>query len=205
MREHDRERARKGPAVEFDVLIEIPKGSRNKYEVDHETRPDPPRPHAVHLDAVPRRLRLHRGHPGRGRRPARRAGAAAGRPAVPGRAGALPGDRHVPHDRREGRRRQGALRARRTTRGWSTCATSTTSRSSTGWRSSTSSRSTRTSSRARASRARPGSAGPRPRSEIEASRSSGCRTTRRASRALSASRRRRAPSVSRRRRSLTGR
>src|ERR1700761_6446620 len=25
------------PPVEFDVLIEIPKGSRNKYEVDHET------------------------------------------------------------------------------------------------------------------------------------------------------------------------
>jgi len=23
--------------VEFDVVIEIPKGSRNKYEVDHET------------------------------------------------------------------------------------------------------------------------------------------------------------------------
>src|SRR3954465_5711740 len=25
------------PPVEFDVTIEIPKGSRNKYEVDHET------------------------------------------------------------------------------------------------------------------------------------------------------------------------
>jgi inorganic pyrophosphatase len=25
------------PALEFDVTIEIPKGSRNKYEVDHET------------------------------------------------------------------------------------------------------------------------------------------------------------------------
>src|SRR6478609_1165048 len=25
------------PPLEFDVLIEIPKGSRNKYEVDHET------------------------------------------------------------------------------------------------------------------------------------------------------------------------
>nr|WP_202453588.1 inorganic diphosphatase [Streptomyces sp. SID4913] len=25
------------PPVEFDVVIEIPKGSRNKYEVDHET------------------------------------------------------------------------------------------------------------------------------------------------------------------------
>jgi inorganic pyrophosphatase len=28
---------RKGTAVEFDVTIEIPKGQRNKYEVDHET------------------------------------------------------------------------------------------------------------------------------------------------------------------------
>ena len=28
---------REGDAVEFDVLIEIPKGNRNKYEVDHET------------------------------------------------------------------------------------------------------------------------------------------------------------------------
>ena len=28
---------KKGHTVEFDVLVEIPKGSRNKYEVDHET------------------------------------------------------------------------------------------------------------------------------------------------------------------------
>jgi inorganic pyrophosphatase len=28
---------RKEAPVEFDVLVEIPKGSRNKYEVDHET------------------------------------------------------------------------------------------------------------------------------------------------------------------------
>jgi inorganic pyrophosphatase len=28
---------REGDAVEFDVLIEIPKGNRNKYEVDHQT------------------------------------------------------------------------------------------------------------------------------------------------------------------------
>jgi inorganic pyrophosphatase len=27
----------KGAAVQFDVVIEIPKGSRNKYEVDHDT------------------------------------------------------------------------------------------------------------------------------------------------------------------------
>jgi inorganic pyrophosphatase len=26
-----------GTAVEFDVLVEIPKGQRNKYEVDHKT------------------------------------------------------------------------------------------------------------------------------------------------------------------------
>ena len=49
--------------LEFDVLVEIPKGSRNKYEVDHESWPHPPRPHAVHVDAVPRGLRLHREHP----------------------------------------------------------------------------------------------------------------------------------------------
>ena len=62
--------------LEFDVLVEIPKGSRNKYEVDHAVGPDPARPDAVHLDAVPRRLRLHREHPRPRRRPAGRAGAA---------------------------------------------------------------------------------------------------------------------------------
>ena len=33
--------------------MEIPKGERNKYEVDHETGRDPPRPDAVHLDRLP--------------------------------------------------------------------------------------------------------------------------------------------------------
>ena len=111
--------------MEFDVTIEIPKGQRNKYEVDHETG-------RIRLDrtlftstAVPGRLRLHRGHPRPGRRPARRAGAAAGAD-VPGLPDPLPRDRHVPDDGRGRRRRQGAVRARRTTRAWSTCATSTT-------------------------------------------------------------------------------
>ena len=39
--------------MEFDVLVEIPKGERNKYEVDHESRPHPPGPDPVHLDAYP--------------------------------------------------------------------------------------------------------------------------------------------------------
>src|SRR5690606_40360460 len=36
---------RGGNSVEFDVLVEIPKGSRNKYEVDHETG-------RIHLDRM---------------------------------------------------------------------------------------------------------------------------------------------------------
>ena len=28
---------REGGIVEFDVIVEIPKGQRNKYEMDHET------------------------------------------------------------------------------------------------------------------------------------------------------------------------
>ena len=50
--------------MEFDVVIEIPKGQRNKYEMDHETG-------RIRLDRmlftatqVPGRLRLHRGHAG---------------------------------------------------------------------------------------------------------------------------------------------
>ena len=42
------------------VVVEIPKGSRNKYEMDHETGDRVLGPDAVHLDAIPRRLRLHR-------------------------------------------------------------------------------------------------------------------------------------------------
>src|SRR5580765_864175 len=75
-------------------------------------RADPPGPAALHLDPLPGRLRLRRGQPRRGRRPAGRA-----RPArradlarVP-RPG--PADRHVPHARRGGWRRQDPLRPRR--------------------------------------------------------------------------------------------
>ncbi len=44
----------------FDVTIEIPRGSGNKYEVDHTTVPDPARPGRVHQHGVPPGLRLHR-------------------------------------------------------------------------------------------------------------------------------------------------
>ena len=138
--------------MEFDVLVEIPKGQRNKYEVDHESG-------RIRLD---RTLFTSTQYPadygfientlGLGRRPARRAGAAPGAD-VPGLPDQVPRDRHVPDDRRGRRRRQGAVRAGAPTRAWSTCATSTTSPSSTAWRSSTSSRSTRTSSPASPSRA----------------------------------------------------
>ena len=148
--------------MEFDVTIEIPEGQPQQVRDGPRDRPDPAGPHAVHLDPLPARLRLHRGHARPGRRPARRAGAArrADLPRVPD---PLPRDRHVPHDRRGRRRRQGAVRAGRRPAQSSTCATSTTCPSSTGWRSSTSSRSTRTSSPASPSRAPPGWAGPRPR------------------------------------------
>ena len=154
--------------VEFDVTIEIPKGQRNKYEVDHETGRIRLDRHAVHLDALPRRLRLRRGHARRGRRPAGRARPARGAdvPRLPDQG---PGDRHVPHARRGRRRRQGAVRAGRRPAPGAPAATSTTSPSSTGWRSSTSSRSTRTSSPASrvegahwAAGTRPSSASPRP-------------------------------------------
>ena len=62
--------------ADYDAVIEIPKGSRNKYEVDHETG-------RVFLDRVlftalrlPHRLRLLREHPRPRRRPGRRARAA---------------------------------------------------------------------------------------------------------------------------------
>ena len=139
-----------------------PQGLAQQVRGRPRDRPYPPRPHALHVDRVPRGLRLHREHPGPGRRPARRARHPPG-PDVPRLPDQVPRDRHVPDDRRGRRRRQGALRPHRTTRASSTCATSTTSRSSTGSRSSTSSRSTRTSSPASPSRAPSGSAAPRPR------------------------------------------
>ena len=155
-------RAEEDSVLEFDVLIEIPKGQRNKYEVDHETG-------RIRLDrtlftstALPRRLRLHREHPRPGRRPARRAGAAAGAdlPRLPDQ---VPRDRHVPDDRRGRRRRQGPLRPGARPAPGAPARHPPRARSSTGWRSSTSSRSTRTSSPASPSRAPTGSAASRPR------------------------------------------
>ena len=56
----------------IEVIVEIPRGSRNKYEYDHER-------HVIRLDRrlfsatfYPGRLRIRARHPGRGRRPARR-------------------------------------------------------------------------------------------------------------------------------------
>ena len=112
--------------MEFDVLIEIPRGSRNKYEVDHDTG-------RIRLD---RTLFTATQYPadygfiedtlGEDGDPL---DALVLRPGadVPGLPGPLPGDRHVPDDRREGRRRQGALRPGARPAAWSTCATSTTS------------------------------------------------------------------------------
>ena len=92
------------------VVIEIPRGSRNKYEIDHDTG-------RVFLD---RRLFTATTYPadygfipdtlGGRRRPARRAGAARG-PGVPGCLGAGSPGRRAVHARRGGRGRQDHLRA----------------------------------------------------------------------------------------------
>ena len=99
--------------MEFDVTIEIPKGQRNKYEVDHETgriRLDRtlftstryPADYGFIEDTLGQdgdpldALVLLRG---------------ADLPRLPDQ---VPRDRHVPDDRRGRRRRQGAVRARRT-------------------------------------------------------------------------------------------
>ena len=62
--------------MDFDVTIEIPKGGRNKYEVDHQTG-------RIRLDRTlftatqyPADYGFIEDTPRRGRRPARRAGAA---------------------------------------------------------------------------------------------------------------------------------
>ena len=98
--------------MEFDVTIEIPEGFAQQVRGGPRDRPDPARPHAVHLDQLPGRLRLRRGHPRRGRRPARRAGAARRSRPSPAASSGCRADRHVPDDRRGRRRRQGAVRAR---------------------------------------------------------------------------------------------
>ena len=109
--------------VDFDVTIEIPKGSRNKYEVDHHTG-------RIRLDRTlftatqyPADYGFIDEHPRPGRRSAGRAGAA-GRADVPRLPGHRPGHRHVPDDGRGRPGRQGAVRRRPTTRGRRTCRTS---------------------------------------------------------------------------------
>ena len=92
--------------AEYDVIIEIPKGSRNKYEVDHVTG-------RVYLDRVlftslrlPDRLRLLREHARPRRRPGGRARAARV-PGVPGRRREGAPGRRAEHERRGRLRRQG--------------------------------------------------------------------------------------------------
>ena len=55
-----------------EIVVEIPRGSRNKYEFDEEAERLPARPRAVLGGLLQLRLRVHRGHPGRRRRPHRR-------------------------------------------------------------------------------------------------------------------------------------
>jgi inorganic pyrophosphatase len=103
-----RERAQAETDRRFVCVVEIPKGSRNKYEYDPELG-------GIKFDAaderrhLPHRLRLYPGHTRRGRRPARRAGvphrADLPRMPDPGQA-----DRDVRDARREGTRRQDPLR-----------------------------------------------------------------------------------------------
>ena len=92
------------------VIIEIPRGSRNKYEIDHEDGTRLPRPPPLHRHHVPRRLRLHPRHARRRRRPARRAGPAR-RPGVSRRRRRVPPRRRAVHAGRGRRGRQAHLRA----------------------------------------------------------------------------------------------
>ena len=179
-----RSRARLEDAyVEFDVLVEIPKGERNKYEVDHESG-------RIRLD---RTLFTSTQYPadygyiedtlGQDGDPLD-ALVLLQEPTFPG---CLIKCRAIGMFRMtdEAGGDDKVLCVPPPTRAWSTCATSTTSRSSTGSRSSTSSRSTRTSSPASPSRAPTGSAAPRPRPRC-GRRSSARRTratTRRSARA----------------------
>ena len=96
--------------MDFDVTIEIPKGGRNKYEVDHHSG-------RIRLD---RTLFTATQYPadygfiddtlGEDGDPLD--ALVLVRADVPRLPDPLPRDRHVPDDGREGRRRQGALRAR---------------------------------------------------------------------------------------------
>ena len=107
------------------MTIEIPKGSRNKYEVDHHSG-------RIRLD---RTLFTATQYPadygfiddtlGQDGDPLD-ALVLLAEPTFPGCLVTRAGDRHVPDDRRGRARRQGAVRVRRTTRGRRTCRTSAT-------------------------------------------------------------------------------
>ena len=138
--------------MEFDVTIEIPKGQRNKYEVDHETG-------RVKLD---RYLYTPMGYPadygfiedtlGEDGDPLD-AMVLLPESVLPRGHRRGPAGRDVPDGRRGRRRRQGAVRARRRHRAGTTSRTSATCRTSNSTPSSTSSCTTRTSNRASSSKA----------------------------------------------------
>ena len=98
--------------MDFDVLVEIPKGQRNKYEVDHKTG-------RIRLDRTlftstqyPADYGFIEGTLGEDGDPLD-ALVLVPEPTFPGCLIRCRADRHVPDDRREGRRRQGPLRALR--------------------------------------------------------------------------------------------
>ena len=137
-----------------------PVGVAKQVRVGRRARGDRPRPAAFHVDELSGRLRLHRGHARRGRRPARRARARR-RADVPGLPDPRPRGRHVPHDRRERAGREDHLRPAQGSRLDARSPTSTTCRPSFGTRSSTSSRCTRIS-RTRRPRLAASAIAPRP-------------------------------------------
>ena len=106
--------------MQFDVTVEIPKGQRNKYELDHATG-------RIRLD---RMLFTSTRYPadygyientlGQDGDPLD-ALVLLEEPTFPGCLITCRAHRHVPDDRRGGWGRQGALPCRRRTRGWPTC------------------------------------------------------------------------------------
>ena len=175
--------------MEFDVFIEIPRGTRNKYEMDHETG-------RLRLDRMlftatryPSDYGFIEGTLGGDGDPLD-ALVLLDEATFPGLPDPVPDHRHVPDDRREGPGREGALHPGRRHPPRAHPRHPPRARSSSGWRSSTSSRSTRTSSPASRSRVPTGWAAPRPRprsspaaSGSSVTRRSGQRRPRRQSRA----------------------
>jgi len=126
--------------MELEVVIQIPKGSRNKYEGGPRLRRALARPHAVHGDHVPGRLRVL---PARWARTATRSTRWCCSRSQPSRvATSRPADRCVLDVRREGARRQGAHRPSTDPR-WAKIADIATCRRTCSMRSPTSSRSKR--------------------------------------------------------------